>query len=159
MERQNRKRRKRPGKLFLLHQVLPMRPYLMSLMKDLRAGRLRQNRLRTVSLAGARAAKEPYCVRKVRHDADAEFSQIRKDEQEILKEFKKLMVRVGNVLRGEMLFPCIVDNREAYFIWFNDQPRPTHWRFHGDRATQPIPEQWFHQFVKEKRRRPVEGSR
>jgi hypothetical protein len=86
---------------------------------------------------------ENYEERRKRHDALAEMEPLHEHERSLLTEFRNLGVHVGDVGRGEMLFPCRVDGRQAFFIWIEGEPTPSRWRFRGDTGARTIPDQWF----------------
>lgn len=156
MKRKVGRRKAGPKRLFLLLQILPMRPYVTRLMADLRSCRVRQNRLMRMMAKMPAQNNLPYEDRRRRHDAEAELSTLRLQEQTLLREFRKLGIRVGNVVRGEMLFACLVDQRDAYFVWYDGDKRPSHWRFRGEAELHPIPERWFSLFANEAGRKKVE---
>jgi hypothetical protein len=137
--------RRRPARLFLLPQILPMKPYVLGLISDLRSAWTEQRQLNWL-LDGGRRVCEDYSKRRRRHDAALRVAQLRDEQQSLRAEIGRLGIIVGNVVRGEMLFPCLVDNRKAYFIWYVGTERPTHWRFRGERLLRPIPDCWFHLF-------------
>jgi hypothetical protein len=137
-----RQARERKKVLFLLHEMLPMRPYLFSLMSDLRAVRIRQQRQRRLATP-PRYIEQSYEERRKRHEAIAELARLQKEESDLFAEFEKLGVRVGDVIRGEMLFSCSIDHRDAYFIWYDSEPKPTCWRFRGNPETHEIRDDWF----------------
>ena len=140
-----RRNQRVPKKLFLLSRILPMRPYVCRLMADLRGHRIRQWHLQRMSKPSRGGEKEAYDRRRGRHQAMAQLEKSQDEELELLQEFNRLGIRVGNVLRGEMLFPCPVDSQWAYFVWYDSEPLPTHWRFHGESRLYPNTEPWFEQ--------------
>lgn len=146
MKRKLGEPRRGTKKRFLLTQVLSMKPYLFGLMRDLRSTWIRQERLRCQLRVAAPGAPESYEERRRRHDAEAERVELEREYTALLREFRKLGVRVGKVLRGEMLFPCLIDRRDAYFVWCDSQDRPAHWCFLDEAEMHPIPERWFTMF-------------
>lgn len=132
----------RARKIFLLDQILAMRPYVLGLIDDLRACVVRQHKLERMLKQPIRRDRD-YAGRRARHRAEEELVDLSRQEQELRNEFAKLSVKVGDVLRGEMLFPCYVDDRDAFMIWFADEENPTHWRFRRDRDSHRIPQRWF----------------
>ncbi|QDU63470.1 hypothetical protein Pan216_43500 [Planctomycetes bacterium Pan216] len=144
MKRRAGRKKKATRRYFYLEQILPMRPYVQRLMGDLRAQRVRVDLLRR-RLSGIlpRAGAETYEHRRRRHEMLADIERTELAEKELYREFRSLGIRVGDVIRGEMLFPCLVDERDAYFIWYDGQHRPSHWRFRGDASLHGIPDRWF----------------
>ena len=134
-----------------------MRPYIVRLMSDLREARIRAEKLRRLAHAPADRRNDTYAERRKRHEACAELDRVSDEDRDLLREFRKLGVRVGDVLRGEMLFPCLVDNREAFFIWFDGQEQPSHWRFRGEGELHAIPSKWFSMPLTDRRRPRVRG--
>ena len=149
MKRKLGRRRRGSRKPFLLNQILRMKPYILGLMRDLRALRIRRERLKLLVSSAVSGTEQSYQERKRRHEANAELAELEQQELSLIREFRKSGVRVGNVLRGEMLFGCLVDNQEAYFIWFDGEDRPAQWRFRGEAETNPIPDRWFSLFSSE----------
>lgn len=143
MKRKVRRKRSKKRPIYLLPQILPMKPYVFGLMADLRACRGEQKQLSSLAKVPACGVEENYQDRRRRHDASAALTKLRENELELLREFRSLGVRVGDVLRGEMFFPCLVDHRSAYFVWYDCEDRPTHWRFRSDSEMHRIPERWF----------------
>ena len=144
------RRRRGTRRIFLLPQIVPMRPYVVGLMADLRAVRIRHLRLRRLT-AVCSTANEAYEARRARHEAMAELEPLAREERGLSAEFRNLGVRIGDVLRGEMLFPCVIDSRQAFFVWFDDEPRPAHWRYRTDAELRPIPDHWFSLFPAEQK--------
>jgi len=130
-----------------------MRPYVERLMDDLRSTRLRIERLQRDSSTPARVQQTNYDDRRARHLLARELRTVQDHERDVQREFRHLGVAVGDVMRGEMLFPCKVDNRDAYFVWFEGEDRPTHWRFRGEPTARAVPEWWFTLFLDSKKRR------
>lgn len=158
MGRKTSRRKSGPRRLFLLQQILPMRPYILGLMADLRRNRVRQLRLRRLLKQYSQRNAEAYEQRRQRHAAQAELEDLDVESAGLMRDFRKLGVRVGNVLRGEMLFSCLVDNRDAYFIWYDGERRPSHWRFRGERQMHTIPQRWFTLFGAEVERTGIEDA-
>jgi hypothetical protein len=155
MKKNARRHRHRPQRAFLLPEIIAMRPYVASLMRGLQA--VRQQRIAALALARQPIADESYVERRRRHDAIADLAGLEKEEQAVRQEFAQLGIVVGAVRHGEMLFPCLVDDQRAFFIWREGEPRPMAWRFRGERDLRPIPEHWhdlFHELV----RRPARES-
>lgn len=156
MKRKVGRRRGGARKMFLLPQILPMRPYIVRVMADLRTTRHRMESLVRLAKAPRSHESQDYAQRRRRHDATEQLAKLRSEEQGLIREFKKLGIRIGNVDRGEMLFPCLVDSQDAYFVWYLDEPRPTHWRFQGDGDPREIPEAWFNLYSTERKLRKIE---
>lgn len=143
-----RSRQKKP-RLFLLQQILPMKPYIFRLMADLRSCRAEQHRLKRQLQLSRSLRAANYATRRRGHDAIERLGELREAERDVMAEFRGLGISVGSVTRGELVFPCLVDNRRAYFVWYDSQDRPTHWRFRGDGQVRAIPEWWFSMFDKQ----------
>lgn len=158
MKRKLGRRRPSNRKLFDLQQILPMRPYVFCLMNDLRILRRRLDSVRKTAET-PRILEKSYDLRRQRHEAVAELNRLRDEEQTLIREFKKLSIRIGNVQRGEMLFACLVDHRDAYFVWYDGEPRPTHWRFRGDADLRLIPDRWFAMHTSETTHRRIDDRR
>lgn len=156
MKRKVGRKRKGAKHHFLLTQIVPMRPYLFSLMADLRECRIRQQRLRRIASAPKPSHPESYEERRKRYEATEQLQKLADEQQEILREFRRIGVVVGSVIRGEMLFPCLVDNREAFFVWYDSEQQPSHYRFRKSSKLHPIPPRWFSLFHSEDNWQSVE---
>lgn len=146
MKRKLGRKRKGAKQHFLLPQVLQMRPYLFSLMADLRECHVRQQRLRKIVSAPKAPSPQEYSERRKLYEANEQLQKAGDEKQELMREFRRLGVMVGSIIRGEMIFPCLVDNREASFIWFDSEQQPTHYRFRRSSKLHPIPPRWFSLF-------------
>ena len=132
---------------FLLHQILPMRPLIERLQRDLRTlVATRANLRRELAAIDDLPRRDEGRISRLRR-AEAETARLAKAREEIREECRSLGLRPANDPSGEVQFPCSVDFRDAYFVWYGDEPRPTHWRFRGEEDVEAIPESWFAMFA------------
>jgi hypothetical protein len=75
MKRKVGRKRKGAKQFFLLPHILPMRPYLLSLMSDLRACHIRQHRLRSILSAPSTSSRD-YAERRKRSDASEQLQKV-----------------------------------------------------------------------------------
>jgi hypothetical protein len=132
---------------FLLHQILPMRPLIERLQRDLRAlVAARATLRREQAEIDALPRRDPERLGRLRR-SEAEAARLTKARDEIRDECRSLGIRPSNDPSGEVQFPCSVDFRDAYFVWYGDEPRPTHWRFRGEEDVEAIPATWYAMFA------------
>ena len=131
---------------FLLHQLPPMRPYALRLAADL--GHLAAERSALESEVRAIERRSPIHPSRARiAGLEAALRRLSGRERELHGEIAKLGAIPGN--GAELLFPCSVDYQEAFFVWCDQEPHPTRWRFRDEPATvnEPIPRMWYTLFV------------
>jgi hypothetical protein len=130
-----------------------MMPYFAGMVRDLRVARFGQVKLRRISQDLKPSTAETYPQRRRRYEVQDEVERLASQERSILAELRKLGVEIGSVARGELLFPCLVDDRPAAFIWYDGEERPTCFRVRGEQELKRIPERWFSVLMPERQRR------
>ncbi len=130
---------------FRLEEIQAMRPYLIGLMEDLRERTIRRNHLEfhIQTPSAAKNALDNYSDRKNRYSKEEELEKLVEEIFKLRREISRMGIKLGDVLRGELLFPCRVSYRDAFFYWTDEQERPESWRFKEEDRLRPIPQFWF----------------
>ncbi len=135
-----------PRRYFLLHQLPPMRPYVLRLAADL--GHLAAERFAVEEQVRAIEKRTPiHPSRAELPGLEAGLRRLSGRERELHREIADLGAIPGK--GAEVLFPCSVDYQEAFFVWRDAEPHPTRWRFRDEPAatSEPIPRTWYTLFV------------
>ena len=132
----------RTRRYFRLEEIQAMRPYLLRLIADLRELTIRRNHLEFHAQHPATSSGD-YAERKNRYSREQELETITEEIFKIRREITRLGIKLGDAVRGELLFPCRVSYRNAYFLWTDEQERPESWRFKEEDRFRPIPQFWF----------------
>jgi hypothetical protein len=141
MSRRTERWRYGKRRFFMLQQVLPMGPYVLRVMADLRWTWIRAERLRR--FLARDSSHDEYLDRRKRQEAREELRRAETDQRQCVEEFRKLGVGFGDILRGEIQFPCLVSKREAVYIWYDGDQAPRYWRFRNEAHLRRIPQEWF----------------
>jgi hypothetical protein len=126
-------------KNFMLHQLIPMRPYVHRLTRELSANERERRRLER-EIARSVGGSEAHPLRNT-------LRRLEESDHELRQECRRLGAIPGRDAKGELLFPCSVDFQEAYFVWYGEEPAPARWRYRSEDHEELIPRHWFTLFA------------
>jgi hypothetical protein len=138
---------RRTGEIYLLCDLPRMRPYIVRLLRTLEHEEIRRSCAER-ELAALRSARTP-TDRRRRILADMELRFAEAALERLSDECAEIGVQCGQNGACELLFPTMVDDRSAYFVWKRGDLLPVLWRFSEAEDDRFIPERWYGLFTPE----------